>query len=78
MYEYADFLNGRMIFVLMDSEKTLDDRYSLLKLENDNFTISTIKKEEKGNGIVVRLFNGMMEKFTEGNILINKDVIRHI
>ncbi len=30
-----------------------------MNVNNSNFTVSAIKKEEKGDGIVVRIFNGM-------------------
>nr|WP_286673896.1 MULTISPECIES: glycosyl hydrolase-related protein [unclassified Clostridium] len=32
--------------------------YSLFKEENKNITLSTVKKSEKNNGLVIRFFNG--------------------
>ncbi len=74
VYEYADFLNGRLIFAFRDEEKIYENEYSLMNLENENFTISAIKKEEKGKGIIVRLFNGMKLKDTFGSITLNKEI----
>ena len=73
-YEYADFLNGRLIFSFRDEEAIYENEYSLMKFEDENFTMSAIKKEEHGDGIVVRLFNGMKEESTTGTIRVNKDV----
>lgn len=73
-YEYADFLNGRLIFSFRDEETIYENEYSLMKFEDENFTMSAIKKEEHGDGIVVRLFNGMKEESTTGTITVNKNV----
>lgn len=73
-YEYADFLNGRLIFSFRDEEPIYDNEYSLMKFEDENFTMSAIKKEEHGDGIVVRLFNSMKEEKTTGKIVLNKDI----
>lgn len=71
VYEYADFLNGRMIFALRDEEKIYDNKYSLLKVQDETFAVSSIKKQEKGAGLVIRIFNPMKSKSTEGKIVIN-------
>lgn len=73
VYEYADFLNGRLIFAFRDEEKIYENEYSLLEVEDSDFTVSAIKKEEKGHGIVIRIFNGMKDKDSKGIVEINKD-----
>lgn len=72
VYEYADFLNGRLIFAFRDEEKIYENEYSLMSVSEDSFTVSAIKKEEKGEGIVIRLFNGMKNSDTTGAIILNK------
>lgn len=74
IYEYADFLNGRLIFAFRDEEQTYENEYSLMNVNNSNFTVSAIKKEEKGDGIVIRIFNGMKNKYTKGGFSINKNI----
>lgn len=74
IYEYADFLNGRLIFAFRDEEQIYENEYSLMDVNNSNFTVSAIKKEEKGDGIVIRIFNGMKNKNTEGSLNINKNI----
>lgn len=74
VYQYADFLNGRLIFSFRDEEKVYENHYSLMKVEDLNLTLSAIKKEEKGEGIVVRVFNGMKNKVAHGALVLNKEV----
>ena len=74
VYEYADFLNGRLIFAFRDEKKIYENEYSLMNLENENFTVSAVKKEEKGKGFVVRIFNGMKNSDTKGEIKFNRSL----
>jgi len=74
VYEYADFLNGRLIFAFRDEEKIYENEYSLMKVSDENFTVSAIKKEEHGEGIVIRLFNPMKESVTKGCIELKRSV----
>ena len=74
VYEYADFLNGRLIFAFRDEEKIYENEYSLINIYDENFTISSIKKEEKGNGIIIRLFNSMKKDETRGYIEFNSNI----
>lgn len=74
VYEYADFLNGRLIFAFRDEEKIYENEYSLIHTCDENFTISSIKKEEKGDGIIIRLFNSMKDKETKGYIEFNNKI----
>ncbi|OOM74329.1 mannosylglycerate hydrolase [Clostridium puniceum] len=73
VYEYADFLNGRMIFAFRDEKKIYENSYSLLKFENENFALSSIKKQEDGTGLVIRIFNPMKNHKTVGDIVFNKE-----
>lgn len=73
VYEYADFLNGRMIFAFRDEEKIYENQYSLLRFEDENFALSSIKKEEKGTGLSIRIFNPMKNDNTKGKIIFNKE-----
>lgn len=57
VYEYADFLNGRLIFAQEDVEQTLPAATSLFESEN-KLVVSAIKKSEDDNGYIIRLFNG--------------------
>lgn len=45
-----------------------------MNVNNLNFIVSVIKKEEKGDGIVVRIFNGMKNEDVKGSFNINKNV----
>ncbi|HBH1128289.1 TPA: alpha-mannosidase, partial [Clostridioides difficile] len=74
IYEYADFLNGRLIFVFNDEKQIYENEYSFMNVNNSNFTVSAIKKEEKGDGIVVRIFNGMKNEDSKGSLNINKNI----
>lgn len=57
VYEYADFLNGRLIFAQEDVEQTLSSSISLFETEN-KLVVSAIKKSEDDKGYIIRLFNG--------------------
>ncbi|WP_236896619.1 mannosylglycerate hydrolase [Clostridium beijerinckii] len=72
VYEYADFLNGRMIFAFRDEEQIYENSYSLFEFENENFALSSIKKEENGTGLVIRIFNPMKSEATKGKITFRK------
>lgn len=59
-YEYASFLNGRLLFSEEEIDGSSPAMGSLMTVEGD-LTLSAIKKAEDGNGIIVRLFNGEYE-----------------
>ncbi|MDQ0206371.1 mannosylglycerate hydrolase [Alkalicoccobacillus murimartini] len=61
-YQFSDFLNGRMIYVYRDEEKSNELSYNLLNYENMDSVISTIKKAEETNELVVRVFNPYVHK----------------
>lgn len=55
-YEYADFLNGRLIFNMDDTKPTLPNSISLLDT-NGNLVLSSLKKANHRSGYVIRLYN---------------------
>lgn len=57
VYEYAEFLNGRLIFSQMEIEGTNKEKQSWIKASG-NLVVSAIKNAEEKPGIVIRLFNG--------------------
>lgn len=57
MYQYAEFLNGRLIFSLEEVAKTLPAEYSLLHTTGE-LILSAVKKAETRNGVVLRYYNG--------------------
>ena len=61
-----------MIFVLRDEKKNYENNYSLFNVQNENFVIISIKKQEKVEGLVIGIYNSMKVKSTEGKFLINK------
>ncbi|EOI53503.1 mannosylglycerate hydrolase [Enterococcus gilvus] len=63
VYQYAEFLNSRLIFTLGEVEKHLPATFSLLNIEG-NLTLSVLKKAEDRPGYILRLYNGALE--TEG------------
>lgn len=57
IYEYSEFLNGRLIFSQMEVEGYNKTKESYFKSEN-HLVISTIKNAEEKSGIIIRLYNG--------------------
>lgn len=58
---------------LNDVDFTTPYNYSLLKEENNQVTLSTLKKSEKDNGLIVRFFNGT-EESKKAKFSINKNI----
>lgn len=73
VYEYADFLNGRLIFAQEDEKQKLPVINSLFESEN-NLVISAIKKSEDGEGYIVRLFNGKDHQNIGDKLTFNFDI----
>ncbi|MDE6182592.1 MAG: alpha-mannosidase, partial [Eubacteriales bacterium] len=73
VYEYADFLNGRLIFSLEDVEKTLNNKLSLFQTTN-NLVVSAIKKCEDKKGFIIRLYNGKDHKDIGEQIKFNFNI----
>lgn len=57
VYEYADFLNGRLLFVQEDGIPTLPATSTIAHLEHGMLVISAIKKHEEKDGYIFRLYN---------------------
>ncbi len=73
VYEYAEFLNGRLIFSEMEIEGTNPVKQSFLKTEN-NLVISAIKNAEEQKGIVVRLYNGQNRQTVQDKLTSTKTI----
>ena len=54
VYQYAEFLNSRLIFTLGDEPKELPTHYSLFEIKGD-LTLSIVKKAENRPGYIIRL-----------------------
>lgn len=74
VYQYADFLNGRLMFVLEDEEQTLPQTYSMFQCIENNLTISAIKKCEHKEGYILRLYNALDHMNASETIQVNFDV----
>lgn len=61
VYQYAEFLNSRLIFTLGDVEQTLPASFNLLSITG-NLTLSVLKKAEDRPGYILRLYNGLLEE----------------
>lgn len=66
-FEYAEFLNGRLIFPFNIVDQDLNGENSLFSTKG-NLILSTLKKAENGKGYVARFYNG---SFKEVNDEIN-------
>lgn len=62
VYQMSDFLNGRLIYVYRDEEKTLDATYSLGLPAIDGAIISAVKKAEDSDAFITRFFNPYLQK----------------
>lgn len=62
VYQMSDFLNGRLIYVYRDEEKTLDATYSLGLPTIDGAIISAVKKAEDSDAFITRFFNPYLQK----------------
>lgn len=56
VYQYAEFLNGRLTFPFNPVERTTEPELSLFKTD-DQLVISTVEQTEKGTGYQMRLYN---------------------
>ncbi len=61
VYEYSEFLNGRLIFSQMEVEG-VDERAKSFFTSENNLVVSAIKNAEEKPGIVIRLYNGKDHK----------------
>lgn len=56
VYQYAEFLNGRLTFPFNPVKRTADPELSLFKTDN-KLVISTVEQTEEGTGYQMRLYN---------------------
>ena len=73
VYQLAEFLNSRLIFTLSDVPKTLPISYGLFETTG-NLVLSVVKKAEEREGIIIRLYNGNMQKVLSEKLTFFRDV----
>ena len=62
VYQFSEFLNGRLIYVYCDEEKTLPQKYSMFSYKDTEAVMSAFKKAENGDGYIIRYFNPFISK----------------
>ncbi|MGN0076597.1 MAG: glycoside hydrolase family 38 C-terminal domain-containing protein, partial [Parafannyhessea sp.] len=74
-YEYAEFLNGRLIFSEPEVEGWRPQTGSLFELDGDAI-VSAVKASENygADGLIVRLFNGFADKDATANLKFSRPV----
>jgi mannosylglycerate hydrolase len=70
-YEYADFLNGRLIFNMDDTQAMLPNSNSLLQTDG-KLILSSLKKANHRSGYVIRLYNAKSEGSLDDVITFHK------
>ncbi|MCP1224225.1 mannosylglycerate hydrolase [Sebaldella sp. S0638] len=70
VYQFSEFLNGRLIYVYCDEERTLPQTYSLFSYEDTEAVMSAFKKAENDSGYIIRYFNPFVSK----SIKIRNDI----
>ena len=74
-YQAAHFKNVDMFFLLnQPNEKDLPLEYSLFKFSTNNIILSTLKKCEKDDDIIIRAFNPSFEDKSDDTIIFNSDI----
>ena len=74
-YQSAHFKNVDMFFLLnQPGAKDLPEEYSLFSFGQNNTVLSTVKKCEKEEGLIIRLFNPDFESGTSENICYNEKI----
>lgn len=73
VYEYADFLNGRLIFAQEDVEQTLSHKHSFFETTGQ-LVVSAIKKCEDRKGYIIRLYNGKDHQEVGDQIVFHTDI----
>lgn len=61
VYTYADFLNGRLIFVQEDRKQHVPKRLELMKQETKQLQLSAFKKCEDKEGFILRFYNPLYQ-----------------
>lgn len=73
VYEYASFLNGRLIFSQEEVKGQLPKQYSLFET-NQQLVVSAIKKAEDKKGYIIRLYNGKHHLSQQEILTFNFDI----
>ncbi|MGM0215999.1 mannosylglycerate hydrolase [Enterococcus sp. AZ109] len=73
LYQYAEFLNTRLIFTLGDEPQILPTSFSLAEVTGD-LTLSVVKKAEDREGYILRLYNGHLKEEVKAAIYFNHSV----
>lgn len=73
VYQYAEFLNSRLIFTLGDVVQTLPASFSLFTIDG-NLTLSILKKAEDRSGYILRLYNGRLREEGRATITFHHSI----
>ena len=73
VYTYGEFLNGRLIFSQREIEGTRPVSSSLFETDG-KLVVSAVKRAEKGNGVIIRLFNGKDHKALDDELRFSYDI----
>lgn len=73
VYTYGEFLNGRLIFSQREIAGTRPAAGSLFET-NGQLVVSAVKRAEKGDGVIIRLFNGKDHKTLGDEIRFSYDI----
>ena len=71
--EYAEFLNGRLIFSQMEVEGDKSNTYSLFTTKN-KLVVSAIKKAENKDAYIIRLYNGKFHQDISDQLVFSKKI----
>ena len=73
-FEYAEFLNGRLIFPFNIVKRNLSEQGSLFETKG-HLILSTVKKAEQRPGYIVRFYNGGFKTIND-EIHFNKEPVK--
>ncbi|AYW46584.1 mannosylglycerate hydrolase [Tetragenococcus koreensis] len=73
VFQYAEFLNSRLIFTLDDVEQQFAKGFSLFE-STDHLTLSLVKKAEQRAGYIMRYYNGHLYESLPEKIFFNVPV----
>lgn len=73
IYEYASFLNGRLLFSEPEIVGTRAPAFSLFEMQGD-LVVSAIKKAEGKSGLILRLFNPLRSCSAGGVLNFSKPI----
>ena len=71
VYQYSDYLNTRLRFTQFDVEKNLPIEYSLFNIAGTGI-LSLVKKAEKRDGYIIRIYNGDYKRDNQVTITFEK------